>query len=120
MTMCLHFMFCPVTPDKCVASLCRHPCSKRVGYVSSHSVIFVQHWTRVDIQEGESCPVVRYHHAAVCLGYRGDHPQLLITGGLGFGGKVLSDSWILNLQSGRWREVSVDEHGMVKVKCKVT
>ena len=85
----------------------------RVGHVSSHGVIFVQHWTRVDIQKGWSCPVERSGHAAVCLGYGGDHPQLFITGGLGVGDKVLSigsevlsDSWMLDLQSGRWREVS--------------
>ena len=108
MIMCLHIMFCPVTPHKCVASLCRHPCYMRVGRVSSHGVIFVQHWTRVDIQVGESCPVVRYSHAAVCLGYGGDHPQLFITGGLDVSRKVLSDSWILDQQSGRWKEVSVE------------
>ena len=62
----------------------------------------------MDIQEGESCPVGRSRHAAVCLGYGGDHSRLLITGGLSVGNKVLSDSWILDLQSGRWREVSVD------------
>ena len=66
----------------------------------------------MDIQEGESCPVGRSSHAAVCLGYGGDHPQLLITGGLGVGNKVLSDSWIFDLQSGRWREVSVNGYGM--------
>ena len=80
----------------------------RVGHVSSHGVFFVQDLTRVqvDIQEGQSCPMVREGHAAVCLGYGRDHPQLLITGGLGVGNKVLSDSWILDLQSGRWKEVS--------------
>ena len=78
----------------------------------SQGVIFVQHWTRVDIQEGESCPVVRSGHAAVCLGYGGDHPQLLITGGLDVRNKVLSDSWILDLQSERWREVSADGYEM--------
>ena len=112
MTMCLHIMFCPVAPHKCVASLCRHPCCMRVGHVSSHGVIFVQHWTRVDIREGESCPVGRSSHAAVCLGYGRDHPQLLITGGLDVVNKVLSDSWILDLHSGWWREVSVDGYGM--------
>ena len=65
----------------------------------------------MDIQEGESCPVGRSRHVAVCLGYGGDHPQLLINGGVGVGMKVLSDSWILDLQSGRWREVSVDGYG---------
>ena len=84
----------------------------RVGHVSSHGVIFVQHWTLVDIQEEETCPVGRLSHAAVCLGYGGDHPQLLITGGLDVDNKVLSDSWILDLQSGRWSKVSVDGNGM--------
>ena len=79
----------------------------RVGHVSSHSVIFVQHWTQLDIQEGESCPVGRNGHAAVSLGYGRDHPQLLITGGDACR-NVLSDSWILDLQSRRWREVCVD------------
>ena len=80
----------------------------RVRHVSSHGVIFVQHWTRVDIQEGEGCPTRRSDHAAVCLGYGGDHSQLLITGGVDDCDRVLSDSWILDLHSGRWREVSVD------------
>ena len=45
-------------------------------------------------------------HAAVCLGYGGDHPQLLVTGGLDAGHKVLSDAWLLDVKSGQWREVS--------------
>ena len=79
----------------------------RVGHVSSHSVIFMQHWSKLEIQ-GESCPVRRYGHAAVCLGYGGDHPQLLVTGGYD-GTTSLSDVWLLDLQSGRWREVRVNE-----------
>ena len=57
--------------------------------------------------QGESCPKGRTRHAAVCLGYGGDHPQLLVTGGWTGGGDVLSDVWLLDVQSGRWREVSV-------------
>ena len=64
----------------------------------------MQHWSRLDIKEGEPCPEVRAYHAAVCLGYGGDHPQLLVTGGRGCR-KVLSDVWILDIQSRRWREV---------------
>ena len=79
----------------------------RVGHVSSHSVIFMQHWNKLEIQ-GESCPVGRYVHAAVCLGYGGDHPQLLVIGGHD-GTTPLSDVWLLDLESGRWREVRVDE-----------
>ena len=58
---------------------------------------------------GEPCPVKRCYHAAVCLGYGGDHPQLLVTGGKGGGAKVLKDAWILDMQSGKWREVRIDE-----------
>ncbi len=49
----------------------------------------------------------RYYHVATCLGHGGDHPQLLVTGGSRDGRVTLSDAWILDVQSGRWREVSV-------------
>ena len=82
--------------------------------MSSHSVLFMQHFSKMDTQ-GESCPEGRCLHGAVCLGYGGDHPQLLVTGGLGGidessiddNGVVLSDVWLLDVQSGRWREVRV-------------
>ena len=74
--------------------------------MSSHSVLFMQHFSKMDTQ-GESCPEVRSYHAAVCLGYGGDHPQLLVTGGLESDYAVLSDVWLLDVQSGRWREVRV-------------
>ena len=72
--------------------------------MSCHGVIFMQHWSKVD-NVGEPCPVGRYGHAAVCLNYGEDQPQIFI-----FGGRdeddVFSDGWILDVQSGRWREVS--------------
>ena len=49
----------------------------------------------------------RSGHAAVCLNY-GDHPQLLVIGGYGVNNKTLSDAWILDVQSGRWRKVRVN------------
>ena len=73
--------------------------------MSSHSVLFMQHFSKMDTQ-GESCPKERYDHAAVCLGYGGDHPQLLVTGGFD-GIRVMSYVWMLDVQSGRWREVRV-------------
>ena len=73
--------------------------------MSSHSVLFMQHFSKMDTQ-GESCPEGRESHAAVCLCYGGDHPQLLVTGGFD-GSSVLSDVWLLDVQSGRWREVRV-------------
>ena len=74
--------------------------------MSSHSVLFMQHFSKMDTQ-GESCPKRRSSHAAVCLGYGGDHPQLLVTGGLTGVGVILSDVWLFDVQSGRWREVRV-------------
>ena len=70
-------------------------------------VIFMQHWSKLEHPVGEPCPVGRSLHAAVCLGYGEPRPQVLVTGGLGAGMKVLSDAWILDMQSGHWREVSV-------------
>ena len=66
----------------------------------------MQHFSKMDTQ-GESCPKGRSSHAAVCLGYGGDHPQLLVTGGWTGGVDVLRDVWLLDVQSGRWREVRV-------------
>ena len=72
--------------------------------MSNHCVISMQHWRKLYHHEGGPCPVGRGGHAAVCLDY-GDHPQLLVTGGRSDGNKVLSDGWLLDVQSGRWREV---------------
>ena len=68
----------------------------------------MQHWSKLRCQEGEPCPMERSSHAAVCLGYGGDHPHLLVTGGVDKNDTVLSDAWILDLQSLRWREVRVN------------
>ena len=72
--------------------------------MSNHCVISMQHWSKLDHHEVGPRPVGRDYHAAVCLDY-GDHPQLLVIGGLGSDNKVLSDGWLLDVQSGRWREV---------------
>ncbi len=75
--------------------------------MGSHGVFSMQHWSELEYPVGEPCPVGRSTYAAVCLDYGGAHPQLLVTGGVGGGDKVLSDMWMLDVQSGRWREVSV-------------
>lgn len=49
--------------------------------------------------------MARLHHAAVCLGYGGDHPELFVNGGLGQDDTVLGDGWMLDVQSGKWSEV---------------
>ena len=56
---------------------------------------------------GQPHPVGRSYHATVCLGYGGDHPQLLVIGGRDGSKKILNDAWMLEVESGHWREVSV-------------
>ena len=73
--------------------------------MSCHGVIFMQHWSKLD-NVGEPCPVGRADHAAVCLNYGEDQPQIFISGGKDDYYNALSDGWILDVQSGRWREVS--------------
>ena len=41
----------------------------------------------------------------MCLNYGRDNPQLLVTGGWDDDMNILSDAWILDIESGRWREV---------------
>ena len=66
--------------------------------------LLMQDWRKLGPHE-DPCPVERSCHAAVCLGYGGDHPQLLVTGGKHENGAILNDIWMLDLLSGRWKEV---------------
>ena len=68
-----------------------------------------QEWTKLERPEGTPCPVGRSAHAACCLNCGEEHPQLLVTGGMDKSGNTLQDAWILDVNSGRWREVSGDE-----------
>ena len=65
-----------------------------------------QEWTKLEKPEGAPCPVGRSYHAACCLNYGEEHPQLLVTGGVDKNGNTLQDAWILDVNSGRWRKVS--------------
>ena len=62
-------------------------------------------WTKLERPEGATWPVERSGHAATCLNYGDDHPQLLVTGGLDKNLKTLNDAWMLDINTGRWREV---------------
>ncbi len=57
--------------------------------------------------EGEPWPVERRGHAACCLNYGQDHPQLLVHGGLDNDYKKLRDMLILDMVTGKWAEVSL-------------
>ena len=62
-------------------------------------------WTKLERPEGAPWPVERTAHAATCLNYGDDHPQLLVTGGVDKKRKTLRDAWLLDINTGRWREV---------------
>ncbi len=77
------------------------------------------HWTKVDCSPRDPHPMKRANHSAVCLGYGEDHPQILVTGGScsvrsranytqdesNQEADYVGDSWILDVQSGKWRKV---------------
>ena len=57
--------------------------------------------------QGEPWPVGRAVHAACCLNYGQDHPQLLVYGGVDNGFKTVGDLWILDVDSVQWTAVSL-------------
>ena len=57
--------------------------------------------------QGEPWPVGRDNHAACCLNYGQDHPQLLVYGGVDNSSKALGDMWILDVDTVKWAEVSL-------------
>ena len=65
-----------------------------------------QEWTKLENSGVSPLPVGRDAHAACCLNYGEEHPQLLVTGGVDKDGISLQDAWILDVTSGGWREVS--------------
>ena len=73
--------------------------------VWSHPPPVLQHWTKVDKAVGEPWPEERSSHAACCLDHGGEHPQLLIAGGLGSDDRVLSDAWLLDVSTMKWKKV---------------
>ena len=73
-----------------------------------HTVYLSQKWTKLERPEGAPWPVERSSHAACCLNYGEEHPQLLVTGGTDKIGNILQDAWTLDVKSGRWREVIGD------------
>ncbi len=59
--------------------------------------------------DGEPWPVERSSHAACCIHYGEDNPQLLVHGGEDDNLTVLKDMWVLDIDTGKWTEVSVSQ-----------
>ena len=49
----------------------------------------------------------RTSHAACCLNYGEEHPQLLVSGGRDKDDNTLRDLRVLDVEAGTWKEVSV-------------
>lgn len=49
----------------------------------------------------------RSAHATCCLGFGTEHPQLLMSGGIGDDWKTLKDCWLFDVSSRSWKEVRV-------------
>ena len=67
--------------------------------------VLLQHWIKLTKSGGGPWPEERSSHAACCLNYGQQFPQLLVAGGVDRQGKPLSDVWILDIERGRWRKV---------------
>ena len=59
----------------------------------------------MECQEGQLWPAGRACHAACCLSFDSECPQLLVIGGCTTDIKTLKDAWIFDLQSRKWKEV---------------
>ena len=65
----------------------------------------LQNWTKLNKSGDGPWPEERAGHAAVCLNYGQQYPQLLVTGGVDRQDKPLADVWILDIETGSWRMV---------------
>ena len=73
-----------------------------------HECVSFQCWTKLNKSGGGPWPQERSCHAAVCLNYGQQYPQLLVTGGLDKQNKQLADVWILDVERGTWRMVCIN------------
>ena len=68
-------------------------------------IFSLQTWSNISKSEGESWPEERSNHAACCLNYGQQYPQLLVTGGGNTENKPIADAWILDIERKHWRNV---------------
>ena len=82
---------------------------QHISYMNTCTIHFIlQNWTKLNKSGGGPWPEKRTGHAAVCLNYGQQYPQLLVTGGLDRQGKPLADVWILDIERGSWRKVRLE------------
>lgn len=77
--------------------------------------MYMQQWTKIE-QRG-TWPKARGAHAACCLGYGQLHQQLLVSGGVDNEQVTLNDVWLLDVSSGKWKEVRKVKKNQVSTVC---
>ena len=69
-----------------------------------------QEITRIEGKPGEVWPVVTVgHHAACCLGFNTDHPQLMVSGGRSSQDEPLGGVWLFDIITNKWKEVCIPQ-----------
>ena len=66
---------------------------------------FLQHWSKLSKSGGGPWPEERGSHAACCLNYGQEQPQLFVTGGEDKISNLLGDVWTLDVNNGKWKRV---------------
>lgn len=94
---------CPELGSMQIGEACGATYLMDINFVYFPHACTMQGWSI--ITRTHPWPHSRGSHAAVCLGYGGDEPQLLVTGGSSNRKYTLYDFWILDLQSMKWKEV---------------
>ena len=65
-----------------------------------------QECTKLEPVAGQPLPLPRSQHAACCLNFGSDRPQVLVVGGRDSSNRVLRDAWLFDVHSCHWRQVS--------------
>ena len=71
---------------------------------------YTQNWRKLNKSIDGPWPEEREYHAACCLNYGQQFPELLVSGGLDRQAKPLADLWILAIEKGNWRKVRQTFH----------
>ena len=71
------------------------------SFVFLYTINFIQHWMQLKQSGRGPWPEGRVGHAACCLNYGQQYPQLLVYGGGKREGRPLEDVWILDVKRGK-------------------
>ena len=76
-------------------------------YIYIYIFFFLQFWECLLHKDGDLWPQTRGYHIAVCLGYGRQYKKVLFSGGWN-GYEAISDTWLLDPQSGKWEKVRME------------